>query len=68
MTLSDRSNLINIIIDLMADIGRYLCNRFIMPNIPEIVFAIFYEIELQFINPFIVSPKTKTHPLKFGNG
>ena len=44
-------------INFIADVGRYLLSRFIMPNVREILFAIFDGWELQFMNSFIVSPK-----------
>ena len=43
-------------INFKADVGRYLLSRFIMPNVRQILFTIFDEWELQFMNSFIVSP------------
>ena len=44
-------------INFIADRGRYLLCWFIMPNVRKILFGIFNEWELQFMNSFIVSPK-----------
>ena len=44
-----------------AENGRYLCNRFIIPNVREILVAIFAECELQFMNSFIVKPRKLKH-------
>ena len=44
-------------INFKADRGRYLLSRFIMPDVREILIAIFDECELKFMNSFIVSPQ-----------
>ena len=44
-----------------AENGRYLFSLFIIPNVREILLAIFAECELQFMNSFIVKPKKLKH-------
>ena len=45
----------------MAENGRYFFSTFIIPNVREILLAIFAEWELQFINLFIVKPRKLKH-------
>ena len=44
-----------------AENGRYLFSLFIIPNVREILLAIFAECELQFMNSFIVKPRKLKH-------